>query len=617
MSLLDRMRSALARGPQPVVLAHPLTELDHQERVLEREIREKRTLPPPVDRIIEAIELFRETRRLANSRHARLVALGCIEPVGRARYRLIEDAERFSYVLKGVENFRSHRQTFRNCYQGLLDAYVAYHPDEEGRLPAGRSNWEQLRDWLLDHIADVRERSGIEEGWVTEVAKHPEVFSDSPVARFGEEALRGNQEAFLHFRKALGIQETSWIVDQLVLEQVHTAGRSSSVEFRNYLPGLIRLLQTVSANNRMLFNRALAQILAYYQAHPPLVAHKALQDFAVMHWGNPWLKRNNSGWVLVSESVRAMVSSWLKLHYIQHFFSVLAQEGKSDPRRLKFWEKYYEAVGTVTFALGPQTRWSTDPDMVHARKLMDGLIVDLVGNGASNNNAFIMQFGEWVVVEFGQKGNACFFFRESDLPFELNRDVPVPAVKNHIQSDSDSSRAAVRREHRDRNRADWENTFERVLGARGIFPGKPATHERSTSNNPTRSAQPFQFPTSSQVVKDVFRTQQSEPRVVQPSQTGFNKAVRPENTRGTTTTSTAASATTSARRNGIQLSAQQERGVKAVCDRLSIRWEDFRSQNGNLWVFHDQGSDPRITPQLEQWGFTYKAGKGWWYKDPA
>ncbi|NIF39796.1 hypothetical protein F3J14_02545 [Burkholderia sp. Tr-862] len=605
MNLLDRMRRSLARGPEPVVLAHPLTELEHQERALEKQIRERRPVPPPIDFVIEAIELFRETRRLANSRQARLVALGCIEPVGKMRYRLIEDAECFGYLLKGVENFRSHRQTFRNCYQGLLDAYLDYHPDTKGSLSSGRPNWEMLRQWLHRNVADIREQNGVDEAWVTEVAENLDVFSESPVARFGEEALHGHQELFLLFRKALGIKDSSWIIDQLVLAQVNAAGQLSGSEFRRHLPGLIRLLGTVSADNKTLFNKALAQILAYYHAKPPRAAHKALQDFTVLHWGNPWLKRNNSGWVLVSEPVRSMVSSWLKLHYIQHFFSVLAQEGKSDPRRLKFWEKYYEAVGTVTFALGPQTRWSTDPDMVRARKLMDGLIVDLVGNGASNNNAFIMQFGEWVVVEFGQKGNACFFFRESDLPFELNRDVSVPAVKNHIQGDSDGSRAPVRRTHRDLIEAVWETNFQRVLSARGIFPGKPSLSSQSAARSSAPDTVRQVETRSGTTQHDASPMQRAATRDTQPRQAGNGTNVQPG--------STAPVSRTRAHR----LTPQQEAGVKALCGRLGIKCEDLRDKNGNLWIFHDWPRDSRITPQLNEWGFTYRPGKGWWYKDPA
>jgi hypothetical protein len=61
----------------------------------------------------------------------------------------------------------------------------------------------------------------------------------------------------------------------------------------------------------------------------------------------------------------------------------------------------------------------------------------------------------------------------------------------------------------------------------------------------------------------------------------------------------------------------QEQGIHALCGRLGIACEDLRSKNGNLWVFHDTPEDSRITPQLTQWGFRYRPGKGWWYKDPA
>ncbi|KXU87122.1 hypothetical protein CR51_35905 [Caballeronia megalochromosomata] len=594
LSPLEKMRQALSskHGPQPVVLVQPLTEMNRHERELEKEIREKRPLPPPKDLVIEAIELFRETRRLANSRQARLVTLGCVEPLGKTHYRLIEDAERFPHVLTGVEAFRKHRQTFRNCYQGLLNAYLTYHPDKKGCRPPGRANWELLRQWLRRNIANIREQNGgVNEDWVTEVAAHTDVFSEAPVARFGKETLRGNREPFLLFKKTLGIKDFSWIVDQLVLEQVHAAGRSGTSEFLHYLPGLILLLGSVSENNKTLLNKAFAQILTYYHARTSGAPHKDLQENSVKRWGNPWLKRNNEGWDLVDRPVREMVTSWLKRHYIQYFFEVLAQEGKSDRRRLDFWIKYHEAVGPLTFALGPQTLGSNDEDMADARDLMEGMYVGLQGNGSNNNNAFIMQFGEWVVVEFAQKGNACFFFKESNLPFELNRDVSVPAVKNHIEGDSDDPRDPVRRTHRDLIEADWETTFERVLSARGIFAGQaalssPAKRRSTTSRGPSGA------------------TPQALTRTAQPSQTAAAHARQSENA--------------SFQSPGVsRLTPKQEQGVKALCTRLGIRLEDLRSKNGNLWVYHDMAHDSRATPQLKHWGFEYRRGKGWWYKGPA
>ncbi|MDQ8698161.1 EH signature domain-containing protein [Hyphomicrobium sp. LHD-15] len=43
----------------------------------------------------------------------------------------------------------------------------------------------------------------------------------------------------------------------------------------------------------------------------------------------------------------------------------------------------------------------------------------------------------------------------------------------------------------------------------------------------------------------------------------------------------------------------------------AIALEDHRSKGGNLWLRIDD-ADPDIVRQLSQWGFNYRAGRGWW-----
>jgi hypothetical protein len=182
MGSLERLMASLRQGPQPVIRPHPYTELEEQDAELTSRIKKNEAnSKPPIDAIIEAVELFRKTSRFQNSRDAKLVAFGCAEPIGRAQYRLIEDADKFPLVLKGAESFRTFRPAFRGCYKGLLETYLSYHPDEHSGKHAGRLNWTNLRQWLDANLAGTREPAGVDAAWVTEVSSNPALFSDNPV----------------------------------------------------------------------------------------------------------------------------------------------------------------------------------------------------------------------------------------------------------------------------------------------------------------------------------------------------------------------------------------------------------------------------------------------------
>ena len=51
--------------------------------------------------------------------------------------------------------------------------------------------------------------------------------------------------------------------------------------------------------------------------------------------------------------------------------------------------------------------------------------------------------------------------------------------------------------------------------------------------------------------------------------------------------------------------------ISAFAQDRGITLNDHRSKGGSLWVLTDL-SDPAVSRQLEVWGFTYRAGKGWW-----
>jgi hypothetical protein len=55
------------------------------------------------------------------------------------------------------------------------------------------------------------------------------------------------------------------------------------------------------------------------------------------------------------------------------------------------------------------------------------------------------------------------------------------------------------------------------------------------------------------------------------------------------------------------------RELSRLCDIRRIRVQDLRGRNGNLWVLTDD-RDRYVNSQLQSWGFSFKADKGWWRK---
>jgi hypothetical protein len=56
-----------------------------------------------------------------------------------------------------------------------------------------------------------------------------------------------------------------------------------------------------------------------------------------------------------------------------------------------------------------------------------------------------------------------------------------------------------------------------------------------------------------------------------------------------------------------------EKWYPRLCDTRRLRIEDLRDRNGNLWV-RTADADEYVSSQLRSWGFSFKAGKGWWRK---
>jgi hypothetical protein len=551
---LDHLRSLLQVSEREAFAQS--TEIDSVLRALTQRIQSAGVLPVPEDLQQAAVRRFWMSKRL-DWKDARLVSFGLRLEASPEGVPIIEDRSRFRALLSGVDQWRTEPRRYRRCYHGLLTNYFAYDGLAAVSPAVGRDNWLTLRGYLAERSGNIRSTS-LDPDWVTCVTENPHLLGDGPCRPYAAALLRGSDAEVNRVRSLLQIDDSSWFVRELILAQVAEATELRDAAFHKHVSPLLEVL----SRTPVLRDRGMTMLLDRYaqSENPPL--HQDLRDCAVRWWHNPWLPRSKATWGAVSPPARQMVADWLKLEFIETFFTLLAEEGTADQRRLDFWKRYVRAIDTVQFALGSDARASRDRDFVALRRKMDGSTVEL-RDVVGSNNAFIMTMGEVVLVEFSGRANALYGYdRESGVPFKLS--APVVSAKDASNS-LKSSHRQLWMKHADgiHGWQRWEDMFEATIRKHyRIEPTARTEAARLTVSAPPRRQQP-----------DV----KEEPLV------------------------TAASGST-----GSEIEA-----LARLAKTFGCLIEDNRKRGGSLWVL-SPAWNAALDRLLRSQGFTYRTGKGWW-----
>jgi len=472
----------------------------------------------------------------------------------------------FQSAPTAVDTWTARPSLYRRCYQGLVRSYFTYDALGDNVPTTAKNNWKLLREYLHDRNGSITDKV-INPEWVATANSNRPLFSEEPCSPYVNSLLRGDIGAIEHLCEQLGIAQTSWFMRELVLAQIRGATELGNAQFQALLPRLLELLTDLLANNDGLRDKGLVMVLDRYHQVPGQNLHQELRDASVRWWGNPWLPSNATRWGGVAPKAREMVADWLKLEFIELFFTKLAEDGLSDKRRMLFWKRYVKAIDHIEFALGTKTRNSRERDFLVLRKKMTGLIRELE---SSTTNAFIMTMGNLVAVEFSGMGNAFYGYDASkSLPFDTDVRLVLPVdAPNSLKHSVES---VIKIGHKDgvHNWDKWEQMFEATLKKEfGIKAGA----ETAPAAAAVRRALP--------------------PPLVVPRFTAPAAAPVP--------------------RGPSFLSDPYTRSaLNKVAFRLGLEVDDRTAKGGLLWVRADD-SDEDTTTALRRWGFSYKPDKGWW-----
>jgi len=387
-------------------------------------------------------------------------------------------------LLDGYAGEAEQGSLWRLTWFGLLGSYFAFDP--RSISSEEQSGWQRLRMLLAQTWPVIDRESGHNAvpDWVRVVRGDPDLLGSNAAKKYAADFLKGDESAVQKLADDLGIPESSWFWHELVLSAVRTGTAKSDAAFKDCIPRLLALIQARPVYR----DEALELLLERYFRCPDKSVHRDLRDYVVRKdvWRNPKLRDAGlaTAWNRVSEDVWRMVLQWVNKANLRDFFEVLAARRRSDEGRLDFWSGYMEQISWTRLIFSAETR-----SLAHTNAGIRNLIAreeDSYATMSSNADvdAFMMQLGDYVVVEFSRQPNAAYVYKADQLPFD-------PYGREYTGTTSDLKHGfhgekAARFTHQN----GWATEAGRELRRLGIYPDEPTSRPAAPRAPQTRAPAP-------------------------------------------------------------------------------------------------------------------------------
>lgn len=374
-----------------------------------------KALPAKEEAYAAAMALYRGNR--LDDRQVDLVASALSVRLREAAGACCLGSKKFALLLERYEADARADRLWRLTWYGLLSSYFTF--DASNAFAGEREGWEQLRAMLQRTwpFVDRRSSRGPVPEWVAVMRTETQLLSERPADKYARDFMGGKPEAVERLAADLGIPASSWFWHALVLSAVRHATSSDDEEFRRLIPRLIELIEA-----RPVFrDEAIELVLVRYHASRSTPVHQRLRDYVVRKdvWRNPKLKAAGiaTAWNRVPDVVWRMVLAWVNEGNLRDFFDILAARNQADEGRLAFWSRYLKQITWTRLVFGSDTlelarRQQNIRDLI-ARE--EGAYARLTAN--REVDAFLMQIGDHVFVEFSKKPNASYGYPSRSLKF--------------------------------------------------------------------------------------------------------------------------------------------------------------------------------------------------------
>jgi hypothetical protein len=374
-------------------------------------------------------------------------------------------------------------------WYALLGSYFEFR--RESTTDAERAGWKALQALLQRTwpIVDRQFADGPVPDWAKVLRREPLLLTEKAADNYGLACLEGDQDRLEHLKRDLGIPAHSWFYHLLILAAVRAATTCPDGIFKKYLPRLLSLIDGQPAYR----DEAIELILNRYHECQDRSVHPQLRDYVVRKdvWRNPKLKGVGlaTKWSRVPDAVWKMVLGWVNEGNLRDFFDILTAKNKANQQRLDFWSQYLDQISWTRLVFGGSTLQLARQNPAVRQLIAREEDAYARISGTKDVDAFMMQIGNYIAVEFTKTGYAAYVYDVNALPFNrFDRD--------YIGGTGDlragfHTGAAVRITHQ----AGWEASARADLARLGIHPDKkvssgyqPGTHQSATlggNSNPT------------------------------------------------------------------------------------------------------------------------------------
>lgn len=570
---LGQLKRALDAAMQPPAHAAEWGNPKAMTRVLAEVTRAFDTKEVKVDdrSVARSLEKFRQEGDVGNFIELKYVCFGLNQSIGKQQWRLIDDPKLFDRLVNRVDKETEKPRRFRKCYQGLVHSYFDY-PVYQPTSETGAKNWKKLRSFLSGRM-DVALHPTNTPAWLNTLVAHSNLLQAEPCARYARALMEGSTQQLADATAGIGISPNSWVWEEAVLAHVKAVTDMGDEPFKKALNSVLAMVESekkvkLSAAMKI---RCLAALLVRYTRVKNRIEHAKLRDLSIAHIGNPWLKRAAWDAHVQNEDARRMVDGWLKHRLITDFFEVLSDDGSTDRRRLTFWLQFAPVIEDMWFVLGRDAQTNSSEAYKELRRRMEGRL-QFLNDSTATNNAFIMQMNGFHIVEFGEKGNACYVFQSNNTPYDLSkRYVSVHRIK-------DKARAVRHLPHLPTHSWATSRFIPEICPLIDWWPEGTRSVQRGAFTPPPSKARIVPPPPQSSLE-------------TQPTRKGRAPSI--------------------ASVNPERLDASTVDAMVRILGTYGVEHDDRRDKGGSFWILtHDK--DPTVTRILLGWKFNYAAGKGWY-----
>ncbi len=436
---------------------------------------------PSKQTALAAALAFLRGERLTD-RQLDMIAGGLCDPVREQSGATVVGHRTFKGLLNTYRKQASDGGLWRLTWYGLVCSYFSFDPSKASA--AEKVGWAQLQLFLEETwpLIDRESGGGPVPEWVGALRKDSGLLTHSATDRYASEYLAGDETGVRRVESELGVPEGSWFWHALVLGAVK---RSTTLRDEPFKASISRLLQLVTARPAYR-DDALELMLDRYHRCKDAGLHPQLRDYVIRKdvWKNPKLRDVGiaTAWNRVSEDVWRMVLQWVNEANLRDFFEILAARRNSDEGRLAFWSKYLDQIRWTRLIFSVQTKAlaSSNPSIRSLIAREEGAYATISTN--TDVDGFMMQVGNYLIVEFSQTPNAAYIYKVNELPFQ-------PYAPTYTGTTQDL-KSGFRGEKAGRiiHKPGWEFGADIDLRALGIRPDTPTVKAGPTGT--FRRAQP-------------------------------------------------------------------------------------------------------------------------------